>query len=61
MENTTLQEIQHIKNIMFNLEKLLKNELPTRITGDGKKREPSPEFKEILNSVDFLRSTERYG
>lgn len=60
MEDTIKIEIQHIKNIMFNLEKLLKDNLPTRITGDGKRREPSPEFKEIINSVEYLKNSPRY-
>lgn len=61
MEDTVKQELQHIKNIMFNLEKLLKDNLPTRITGDGKRREPSPEFKEIISSVEYLRKSPRYN
>ncbi|MDF3821535.1 hypothetical protein P3G55_16645 [Leptospira sp. 96542] len=60
MEDTTKQELQHVKIVLFNIEKLLKDNLPTRITGDGKKREPSQEFKEIMNSIEFLRNSPRY-
>ncbi|MCG6152596.1 hypothetical protein [Leptospira bandrabouensis] len=57
MEDIIKQEIHHLKNIMFNLEKLLKDNLPTRITGDGKRRQPSLEFKEITDSVEFLKNS----
>lgn len=62
MENidTTKQEIQALKIIIFNLESLLKKELPRRIVGDGNRREPTEEFKTIMEQVDFLRTTERY-
>lgn len=60
MSDTVKQELQHVKVILFNLEKLLKENLPTRIVGDGKRREPSQEYKEILNSIDFLKNSERY-
>jgi hypothetical protein len=57
MENEIKQELQHVKIILFNLEKLLKQNLPTRIVGDGKRRPPSPEYQEILNSIEYLKNS----
>ncbi len=49
------EEVEDIKKVLFNLEKLIRPLLPTRITGDGKNRKPCEEYEQILFALDRLR------